>query len=127
MPPSTSSSTPTLIFVYNADSGMLSTIKDYFHKMVKPSTYQCNLCALTYNNMGMVKDWKTFTEELDVPTEFLHKDEFVEKYGHDKDPLPACYITKGDGIELFISQKDMNAFGSLEELKEGVQKRLRKN
>jgi len=42
-----------LIFVYNADSGLLNAMKDWAHKIVSPETYPCSLCALTYNNLGM--------------------------------------------------------------------------
>ncbi|WP_232221892.1 hypothetical protein [Methanococcoides burtonii] len=43
----------TLIFVYNADSGLINEMKDYVHKIVSPSTYECNLCAITYGNTGI--------------------------------------------------------------------------
>ena len=71
--------TPKIIFVYNADSGIINTVKDYFHKIVKPSTYQCNLCSLTFDNLGMKKGWKTFVDDLEPEIEFLHKDEFFKK------------------------------------------------
>lgn len=32
-----------LCFVYNADSGVVSGVKDFFHKTFRKSTYQCNL------------------------------------------------------------------------------------
>jgi len=40
----------TKIFVYNADSGPINGLKDYFHKIIKPETYECNLCAVTFGN-----------------------------------------------------------------------------
>ena len=79
-----------LIFIYNATSGTLTGIKDYFHKAFKPSTYGCQLCAVTYGAFGMKNDWKKFIKDMDVPVnflkkdkfkfEFLHRDEFHEKY-----------------------------------------------
>jgi hypothetical protein len=47
-----------LIFVYNADSGILNAIKDLIHKNVSPETYPCSLCAVTYDNLGMKREWK---------------------------------------------------------------------
>ena len=66
-----------LILVYNADSGFFNIIKDGLHKIVLPSTYQCNLCALTYNTVRMKDKWKTFIDKLKIPSEFLHRDEFL--------------------------------------------------
>jgi hypothetical protein len=37
----------SLVFVYNADSGVFNTLSDIAHKIFSPETYACNLCALT--------------------------------------------------------------------------------
>ena len=50
-----SSNKDGLIFVYNAKSGTLNAAIDYFHKIVSPETYDCNLCILTYDNFGKKK------------------------------------------------------------------------
>jgi hypothetical protein len=89
-----------LIFVYNADSGIINTVTDYFHKIVKPSTYQCNLCALTFNNFGMISIWKDFVNDLSVDVDFLHKDEFEKQYNFEKVELPAGFIKKGKLIDV---------------------------
>jgi len=62
-----------LIFIYNADSGLLNTVKDFWHKALRPSTYQCNLCQTTFGSFGVKKEWKSFISTLEVDTEFLHK------------------------------------------------------
>ena len=36
-----------LIFVYNAKSGMVNELLDFAHKIVSPSTYNCNLYAIS--------------------------------------------------------------------------------
>jgi hypothetical protein len=36
-----------LIFVYNADSGILNLLKDAVHKLLKAETYPCSPCAPT--------------------------------------------------------------------------------
>lgn len=69
-----------IIFVYNADSGLLNGIKDLLHKNFSPETYACRLCAVTYDNSGMVREWKEFTQTLKTPVEFLHRDELKDKY-----------------------------------------------
>ena len=46
---------PILIFVYNANGGFFNGFSDYIHKLVSPKTYECSLCAITYDNLGMKK------------------------------------------------------------------------
>ncbi|MFX1532303.1 MAG: hypothetical protein ACFFBC_14395, partial [Promethearchaeota archaeon] len=57
-----------LVFVYNADSGgFITGLKDTLHKTFRKSTYQCNLCQVTFGAFGMKKEWKNFVNDLDVP------------------------------------------------------------
>jgi hypothetical protein len=113
-----------LIFVYNADSGLINTVEDYFHKIVKPSTYQCNLCALTFGNLGMKKDWKNYIDELKVDVEFLHKDEFDKEYGLKEVKFPAGFLKSNTDIKLFITANEINELKTLDELMEFVSKKL---
>jgi hypothetical protein len=113
-----------LIFVYNAESGLVSALKDYVHKSVRPQTYQCNLCALTYGSLGMKNDWATFVDGLRVPVEFLHRDELRERYGIENVLLPALMKRDSEGIELLISAKEINALRTLDELKDLVSIRV---
>ena len=53
-----------LILVYNADSDLFSLIKDALHKILSPSTYQCNLCSLTFGMIGMRDEWKALRKQL---------------------------------------------------------------
>ncbi len=69
----------TLMFVYNADSGMFNTLSDMAHKVFSPRTYSCNLCALTHSTFSMRDEWKEFIESLGVELEFLHRDEFRKR------------------------------------------------
>jgi hypothetical protein len=112
----------SLVFVYNAKSGLLDTIIDYAHKMVSPSTYPCNLCALTFNTFGMKNQWKAFIDSLPVDVEFLHKNEFLDKYKMDGN-FPSAYMKNKD-ITLFISQEEMNSLKTLDELMKLVKKKL---
>ena len=123
-----------LVFVYNATSGILTGIKDYFVKAFKPSSYQCNLCAVTYGAFGMKKEWKNFTKDLDVPVdfmkkdkfsfEFLHIDEFEEKYEVQNAKFPCAYIKDESGLKLIISQDEMNSVKSIDDLKALVIKKV---
>lgn len=112
-----------LIFVYNADSGLFSTMEDYVHKIIKPQTYQCTLCKITYGNLGMKKKWKEFIESLEVPVEFLHRDEFVKQYPDEEKKFPAAYIQVNSKFIRIISQEELNRIKTLKELIELVHKK----
>ena len=70
-----------LIFVYNADSGILNLLKDAAHKMLKPATYPCSLCALTYGAVSEKRRWREFRNGDERTMRFLHKDEFEAEFG----------------------------------------------
>jgi hypothetical protein len=117
-----------LVFIFNADSGAINSIKDFFHKMVKPSTYDCNLCAVTFGNFGMKKEWAKYISEIDeeVNVEFYHRDEFEEMYPEITDAkYPSAYLESSDSLEVFISQEEMDSVESVKELKDLVNRRLK--
>ncbi len=106
----------TLIFVYNADSGLFNAFKDYFRKAVSPSTYGCNLCGITFGALGMRKDWKSFIAHLDMPVEFLHRDEFLTHYPSIKAHFPAAFVKRGSDISLLIPHANINKAKSVDDL-----------
>jgi len=116
-----------LIFIYNADSGLINAVKDYFHKKRNPETYQCNLCMQTFDGISMNKGWKSYIKNLDVPTEFLHKDEFEKKYDVKDAKYPSAYLRNGSSMKIFISKDEMNKVKSLDEMKDMVSKKLEAN
>jgi len=69
-----------LIFVYNADSGILNLLKDAAHKMLRPGTYPCSLCALTYGAVSEKRRWRQFRNNDGRTMRFLHKDEFEAEF-----------------------------------------------
>ncbi len=104
-----------LLFVYNADSGLLNFVLDAAHKILSPSTYPCNLCALTYTPTGLLR-WRRFVKTLPWPVEFLHKDELAEQYGETDVSLPAAFVWNGHDLQPWINVEEMNGFESLDEL-----------
>jgi hypothetical protein len=116
--------TPTLIFVYNADSGLFNTLADAAHKIFSPKTYKCNLCALTHTHLGMRREWKAFVESLRRPVEFLHADEAKACYGIEGLPLPLI-LTKDDrGVKTLVGASSINDCRSIEDLKHLITERL---
>jgi hypothetical protein len=115
----------TLLFVYNADSGVMSSLKDYVHKSISPATYQCNLCALTFGSLGMKGTWAEFIDGLGVPVEFLHRDELRQRHGVEDVYLPAVLVMEGSKVEMLIPADQINALWTLDELKGLVSVRVR--
>jgi len=115
-----------LVFIYNADSGFINSVKDYFRKKRSPETYECNLCMQTFDGFSMNKDWKSYVKDLEIPAEFLHKDEFEKKYDFQNAKYPSAYLKSNSDLKLFISQKEMNSVKSLNELKVLVKNNIEK-
>lgn len=116
---------PALIFVYNADSGFVSTLLDIGHKIVSPQTYSCNLCAITHSTFSMRDEWKSFVAGLGVPVEFLHRDELAERHGLRDVQLPAIFLKAEDGLKPWISREEIDRCRSLDELKRLVEHKLK--
>lgn len=116
---------PTLIFVYNADSGFVNTLLDIGHKIVSPQTYSCNLCAITHSTFSMRDEWKNFVAGLGVPIEFLHRDELEKQYGMRDVGLPAVFRKTDGALETWVSREEINNCHSLEDLERLIRAKLR--
>jgi len=106
-----------LIFVYNADSGLFNALSDFAHKILSPSSYQCQLCALTHGNFSMKQDWKSFIESLPIETVFLYKDKFVQQYKMNT-AFPAVFIKTDDTIIPIVTKVEIETCQSLQQLKD---------
>jgi glycine/D-amino acid oxidase-like deaminating enzyme len=98
------------VFVYNADAGALNGFKDLLHKTFSPDTYECALCANTYQFSGMRPEWKQAVANLPLPTEFLHRDEFRQAYpALASHSLPAAFSADAAGhLAPFISTQELD-------------------
>jgi hypothetical protein len=112
----------SLVFVYNAGSGLFNTLSDMSHKIFSPETYQCRLCALTHSTFGMRKSWKQFLETLGGSFEFLHADELKAQYGISNVPLPAIFVKEGGSLKPHVDAAEINECRTLDELKRLVKK-----
>ena len=105
----------TLVFVYNAQSGLFNTLADIGHKIFSPQTYSCQLCALTHSHFGMRKEWKRFVESLGRPLEFLHADELGDR---SEKLLPPAILERRDGqLKTLVDAAAINACRNMDELK----------
>ncbi|WP_135610308.1 hypothetical protein [Methanococcoides sp. AM1] len=115
----------SIVFVYNADSGLFNEMKDYVHKMVSPSSYGCNLCAITYGNAGMKSEWRSFVDDLPIPVVFLHKDEFDKEYNYPGASFPCVYLEKDHRLDLLITPDEINGCNDIGDLKALVNDKLK--
>ena len=116
--------TERLVFVYNADSGLFNTLSDMAHKLLFPQSYSCRLCALTHGVFSMHRQWCEFLSHLDYELEFLHRDEFSQRYpGQDLD-LPAILKKVDNGLQVVISTQELQSIDSLDQLQTILLKKL---
>ena len=95
-----------LLFVYNANSSLGYQAFDFLHKIVSPATYQCSLCAITYGNFQIKKEWKEFLSSLPYEVEFWYKNDFVKKYPQ-KLEFPCILLSKENSLQLLLGAADM--------------------
>ncbi|WP_086606531.1 hypothetical protein [Erythrobacter donghaensis] len=114
-----------LILVYNADSGLLNAVKDAVWKVVRPATYPCSLCALTYGWVSMHGAWRAFLETQPLAKVFHHKDDFAAAFPGLAISLPAILVAEGEGApQVLVSAQELDALSDLEALIALVSQRL---
>lgn len=114
----------SLVFVYNARSGLFNKLTDFAHKIISPNTYACNLCAITYSEFGMKKEWKEFLDSIDLPVAFLYEDALSQQFGIDNIPLPAIFLRHGTQLDLIIDATTINTCHSIADLKKLIIERI---
>ena len=115
-----------LVFVYGNDSGAVNGLIHYVHKIVSPSTYDCRLCGLTYGPLGERAQWTRALASLGVNSDFLHRDEMIEKHGRDQAPLPAVFVVENGVLDVLITKTEIEACSDLEALIAMLQARTAK-
>ena len=109
-----------LIFIYNANGGLVQMALDSLHKTLSPSTYPCSLCAVTYGSLRMEPKWRKWLAELPMPAVFQHKDDTP----HKSIPLPAVLRERSGQVEVLIDAPTLNGLGTLDELIAQMEARL---
>ncbi len=108
----------TLVFVYNADSGLFNTLADIGHKLFSPQTYRCDLCMLTHGVLSEREEWREFVQNLPLTSRFLHRDEFLETYPKVNVPLPAVFLEQDDDIRVCVAASSLRECKHLEDLEQ---------
>ena len=115
---------PTMIFVYNADSGVFNLAADIAHKIFSPQTYACNLCAITHSTFGIRNEWRDYLKTLKIPFKFLHADELKAESRIVTVDLPAVFLSEKDELKLMIDSAAINACRTIDDLKRVIDEKL---
>ena len=59
--------------IYHADGGIIGELSYLWGQIT--GTAHCSLCDITHKGISMKRDWKNFTNSLDVDFELLHLNE----------------------------------------------------
>lgn len=104
-----------ILFIYNADSGALNLAIDFAHKILSPTTYNCQLCNLTYGLLKEKRIWKEFRDSTKKELLFLYKDEFELDYKEHFE-YPVILRKNEDELEVLMSRKEINGIDNVSEL-----------
>ncbi len=122
---------PRLILVYNADSGLFTALIHTIHKQLRPSTYPCSLCAITYGVVSMHGKWRRFLDRLDCEVVIHHRDEFARAFpelgmrGAREIALPAIlFADPGEEPRMLIPADELDGMENVHELMEALTARL---
>lgn len=116
---------PRLLFAYAGDSGVVSGLIHYVHKIVSPATYPCHMCALTDGPLGRRPAWERALAALEVESDFVHRDELIARHGPSQPPLPAIFVVRDRRLEPFVAKPEIEACEDLDALIALLQVRTR--
>ncbi|OED39555.1 hypothetical protein AB832_03980 [Flavobacteriaceae bacterium (ex Bugula neritina AB1)] len=108
-----------LLFVYNANSSILNKYIDLAHKIISPTTYSCDLCALTHGSFSEKKEWKEFRENTSHIFRFQYKNDFIASYKNEKYQkfqFPVILERKKDDFHIVLDAKKLKSMQSAEDL-----------
>ena len=114
-----------LVFVYNAEAGIVAGVMDSVHKLVSPATYPCQLCAVTYGLVAMKREWRAFLDGLGMALVFHHRPDFRAAFPAAVDwPLPLVAVEADGVLHPLIPAADFAAIPDLATLIGTVKARL---
>ncbi len=102
-----------LLFIYNAESAFSYKTFDFFHKIISPQTYSCDLCKITHGLITERSKWKTFRKNSNLKMVFLYRDEFEKTYGQ-KFEYPAVLVKPN--FDILLSKSEIKKISNVDEL-----------
>ncbi|MEQ1687750.1 MAG: hypothetical protein ABL874_04170 [Sphingopyxis sp.] len=114
-----------LVFVYNANAGKLAGLLDTVHKTLSPSTYECDLCAVTFGAFSMKGEWRDWLKAQPWSAEFFHRPDFRAAWpAYAATPLPAIFRRDGDTLTLLIGPDAFKGLGNVNALAGAIEAAL---
>ena len=81
---------------------------------------------VTYGSVSMKDEWKEYLSTLLFEKEFLHRDEFHEKFPALKEEkLPAIFISKNNILNLLVSSGEINRQRNITDLKNIISAKIK--
>lgn len=103
-----------IFFVYNAKKGFGNKLMDGMHKVVSPSTYACDLCAVTYHAVGKRKAWKDFLKNMPIPVRFYYTNSIPSEFDKNFE-YPAVLRYENSSVSCILDKQDFAAINDLNE------------
>ena len=117
--------TPSLLFVYNLDSAVLQSLRDYSRSKAALTGVDLSpLMTMTHSPLGIKKEWKRFLKELTVPSRSISRDEFFKEFGHLQITFPVVLTKTGPALSILISTEEIQQCRELSDLIVLVRERL---
>lgn len=106
-----------LLFVFSADSGVLSAAIDSARKLLHLKG--CALCSITHGLAGEKSEWRSCREEIGIAVDYVHRDELAEPLASILgDQLPAVVAeSEGELIPLLTPEVLERCRGNVNDLK----------
>ncbi len=105
-----------LIFVYNAEAGLVQGMLDSLHKTLSPDTYDCALCAITHGFFTMDKTWRAYLKALPVEAVFHHRSDFKQAYPDTAVDLPAILLAQDGVVSPLVAADEFMELTSVNDL-----------
>jgi hypothetical protein len=116
---------PVILFVYNANTDPVSVMVDYAHKVFKPSTYKCELCALTHHNLGERSAWKSFKKRTNADLTFMYLRQYEKAYT-ERYTYPVILRKTDAGFEILLDKVELKALNDVESLIKKLEMKMNK-
>ncbi len=114
-----------LIFVYNANAGLVAGIMDSIHKTLSPATYECSLCAITYGAVAMDRKWKAWLKTLPYEIVFHHRPDFRAAYPAAAEVALPAILLAGDGaLTTVMAPEEIAAAATVDSLIAALEAKL---
>ena len=114
-----------LLFVYNAEKDIVNGIIDYAHKVFKPSTYKCDLCALTHHNLGQRNAWKSFKTRTNSNLSFHYIKGFEKEFNESYD-YPVILERRSGENRVILSREEISEIKTIEDFVDRIELLIQK-